>query len=161
MFPLARYIVLPILFSAGIYASFALAHGVRLGTVTTLRDEQAGKQAVALGKAACSDMLARAGKARFAKTFKTAAGCRAIMAAAAQQGIETCRKRYPAGSTADLYCIQLAISSSPVQRALVAGLPITTGKRVTTIPIPTAGPGAGTGLGTGAGTGGGIPGSHR
>jgi len=72
-----------------------------------------------------------------------------------------CGRRYPAGSTAFDFCVQLAIAQSPAQRAAVAGLAITTRKRVTYIPIPTAGPGAGTGLGTGAGTGGGIPGSHQ
>lgn len=156
----APYLVLPVLFSAGVYASLALAHGDGRLPVTTLHSSKPGAQAVALGKAACSGMRARAGKVRFVKTFKTVKGCQVIMAGAAQEGITLCKKRYPSSSTADLYCIELAINSSPVQRALVAGLPITTGKTITYIPIPKSGAGAGTGSGTGAGTGGGIPGSH-
>jgi hypothetical protein len=158
---LLLYLALPAVFGAGMWAAVALARTTPISGVTTLRHAKPGAEAVALGKTACSDMRARVGRARFVSTFKTAHACYAVMAVAAQDGIDLCKKRYPPGSTADLYCIELAIESSPVQRAVVAGLPITTGKRVTTVPIPTAGPGAGTGLGTGAGTGGGIPGSHQ
>jgi hypothetical protein len=155
------FLVLPVLFATGIWASIALGHGTATYGVSTLRNVKPGVQALALGRAACTDLRGRVGKTRFTKTFKSAAACRAVLAVAAQTGMTTCRRRYPAGSTAFDFCVQLAIAQSPAQRAAVGGLPITTGKRVTYIPIPTAGPGAGTGLGTGAGTGGGIPGSHH
>jgi hypothetical protein len=149
-------------FSAGIFTSFAIAQDrAGFGFVTTKGGPKPGAHAKVLGRAACADMRLRVGAARFVKTFRTAASCDAIMASAAQSAIVLCAKRYPPGSTADLYCIGLAIQSSPAERAAVAGLRITTGKTVTYIPVPTAGPGAGTGVGTGAGTGGGIPGSHR
>jgi hypothetical protein len=157
--PFAGYFALVALFAAGVFASFALARGGVALTVT-LKNVKPGAQARALAKAACTDLRGRVGKVRFTKTFKTVKGCQAIMAGSAQSGIALCKKRYPAGSTADEYCIELAIQSSPVERAAVAGLRITTGKTVTYIPVPTSGPGAGTGVGTGAGTGGGIPGSH-
>jgi hypothetical protein len=156
-----RYLVLPALFAAGIWVSIALGRDVVASGVSTLHNVKPGAQALALGRAACTDIRGRVGGARFTKTFKSANGCRAVLAVAAQDGMALCKKRYPAGSTAFDFCVQLAIAQSPAQRAAVAGLPITTGKRITYIPIPTAGPGAGTGLGTGAGTGGGIPGSHR
>ncbi|HEX4518349.1 MAG TPA: hypothetical protein VH063_02090 [Gaiellaceae bacterium] len=159
--PLAGWLALLVTFSAGVTASLALAHGDGgLGLITTKGGPKPGKQAVALGKEACAGMRSRVGKKRFTKTFKTTAECYAVMAQQAQSAVALCRKRYPPGSTADLYCLQLELQSSPVERAVVAGLRITTGKSVTYIPVPTAGPGAGTGSGTGAGTGGGIPGSH-
>jgi hypothetical protein len=156
-----RYLSLLVLFSAGVWVSVALGRGTATLGVTTLKNVRPGAQALALSRAACTDIRGRIGTGRFTRTFKSAAGCQAILAVAAQSGMTLCRRRYPAGSTAFDFCVQLAIAQSPAQRAAVAGLPITTGKRVTYIPIPTAGPGAGTGLGTGAGTGGGIPGSHR
>src|SRR5215831_2467744 len=159
--PLVRYLVLPVVFAVGVSASIALGHGTRPYAVSTLKNVEPSPRAVMLGRAACIDLRGRVGKARFTKTFRSAAGCRSILAVAAQDGMNLCRKRYPAGSTAYDFCVQLAIVQSPAQRAAVAGLAITTGKRVTYIPVPTAGPGAGTGLGTGAGTGGGIPGSHH
>jgi hypothetical protein len=158
--PLVRYLVLPVVFAAGVWVSIALGRTTMTYDVSTLHNLKPSAQALALGRAACRDIRARVGTARFTRTFRSAAGCRAILAVSAQSGMVVCRKRYPAGSTAFDFCVQLSIAQSPAQRAAVAGLPITTGKRITYIPIPTAGPGAGTGLGTGAGTGGGIPGSH-
>lgn len=159
--PFAGYLALIAAFSGGVFASLALAHGDSIGgVITTKGGPIPGPQALALGRAACTDLRRRVGAKRFAKTFKTPQTCNVVMAQTAQSGIVLCKKRYPVGSTADLYCIQLAIAGSPVERAAVAGLRITTGKRVTYIPVPTAGPGAGTGVGTGAGTGGGVPGSH-
>jgi hypothetical protein len=156
-----RYLFLPVLFSAGVWVSIALGHGTSPLGMTTLKNVKPGPQALALARGACTDLRGRVGRSRYTKTFRSDAGCRAILALAAQNGMAMCRRRYPAGSTAYDYCVELAIAQSPAQRAAVAGLRITTGKRVTYIPVPTAGPGAGTGLGTGAGTGGGIPGSHR
>lgn len=158
---LAGALALAAVFGVGVFASLALAQGQQTdGLITTKGGPKPGVEALSLGKQACADMLSRVGRARYDKTFKTPEVCYAVMAQSAQGGIVLCKARYPSGSTADLYCIQLAIEESPVERAVVAGLRITTGKTVTYIPVPTSGAGAGTGSGTGAGTGGGIPGSH-
>jgi hypothetical protein len=158
---LGTVLVLLLLFSVGLTVSLALGEGGAVsGLITTKGGPKPGALARSLAKTSCADVRARVGKVRFTTTFRTVKGCQTIMAGTAQSAIDVCKKRYPAGSTADSYCIQLDISQSPVERAAVGGLRIRTAKTVTYIPIPTSGPGAGTGSGTGAGTGGGVPGSH-
>src|SRR5262245_39065494 len=139
--PLVRHLVLPVVFVAGLWVSIALGRDTLTYGVSTLHNVKPSAQALALGRAACTDIRGRVGTARFTRTFKSPAGCRAVLAVSAQSGMVVCRRRYPAGSTAFDFCVQLAIAQSPAQRAAVAGLPITTGKRITYIPIPTAGPG--------------------
>src|SRR5262245_18715847 len=111
------------LFAAGCFVAYAIAGGaVRYVPLAT--GPKASKAALRAAKSHCTTLRHRVGVASFVKTFKTLNGCRNILAPTAQTGIATCRKRYPAGSTAYRICLQVAFESSSAEKAAMAGLRI-------------------------------------
>jgi hypothetical protein len=77
-------------------------------------------EAAALGRSTCSDLRGRIGAARFAGLFAKEKSCDLVMTQVAERGIVRCKGRHPAGSTAELYCVELAIQASPAERQAIA-----------------------------------------